>query len=399
MTLDPHIVEWLSLTTRWIHFIVGVAWIGASFYFNWLEGHLERQGDKPPGVAGDIWSVHGGGFYHAMKYEVAPPKLPETLHWFKWEAYATWLSGVTLMIFVYYLNPLVYMVDPSVMPLSGVAAVAIGIASMVIGWLVYDALCKSALGARPGVLAAVGFVLVVLATFVLTQLLSGRAAFLHIGAMLGTIMVANVAHVIIPNQRKLVDALGSGGTLDPELGKQGLLRSRHNNYITLPVLFLMISNHYPSTYSHAHSWLIMAALVLIGVGVRHYFNLRHKGKHGHWMLVVAAAGMAAVAWFSLPERSQAGVVAGAGAGVSDDAAFAIVEKHCVSCHAVAPTDAIFTVAPSGMVLDTIADMKRHAVKIQARSVDTNSMPLGNTTLMTDEERATLGAWIAGLDAQ
>ncbi|MEM7377574.1 MAG: urate hydroxylase PuuD, partial [Pseudomonadota bacterium] len=358
-----------------------------------LEGHLERDGDKPPGVAGDIWSVHGGGFYHAMKYEVAPPKLPETLHWFKWEAYATWLSGVTLLIFVYYLNPVATMVDPSVRPLSGAAAVGIGVASMVLGWLVYDALCKSALGQRPAWLAAVGFVLVVLSTVALTQLLSGRAAFLHVGAMLGTIMVANVAHVIIPNQRKLVDALASGGSLDPELGKQGLLRSRHNNYITLPVLFLMISNHYPSSYSHPYSWLIMAALVLIGVVVRHYFNLRHKGKHGHWMLVVAAAGMACVAWFSMPVR----VDIDNSLAVADDVAFSIVQTHCVSCHATQPTDTVFTVAPGGFVLDSLDDMRRQAAKIQARSVDNNSMPLGNITGMTDEERQTLGAWIAGLE--
>ena len=395
MTLDPHIVEWLSLTTRWIHFIVGVAWIGASFYFNWLEGHLERDGDKPPGVAGDIWSVHGGGFYHAMKYEVAPPKLPETLHWFKWEAYTTWLSGVTLMIFVYYLNPSVYMVDPAVRDISGGVAVLIGVASMVLGWVVYDRLCKSALGAKPQALAGVGFVLLMVLTFVLTKLLSGRAAFIHVGAVLGTIMVANVAHVIIPNQRKLVAALSAGETLDPELGKQGLLRSRHNNYITLPVLFLMISNHYPSTFSHAHAWLILAALVVIGVGVRHYFNLRHKGKPGIWMLIVAAAGMAAVAWFSMPARAP--VVSGP--AVSDTEAMAVVQMHCVSCHATAPTDRIFTSAPSGMVLETLDDMKRYAHQIQARAVDTHGMPLGNTTGMTQEERDLLGRWVAGLGEQ
>ncbi len=392
MTIDPHIVEWLSLTTRWIHFIVGVAWIGASFYFNWLEGHLERDGEKPPGVAGDIWSVHGGGFYHAMKYELAPPKLPETLHWFKWEAYSTWLSGVTLMIFVYYLNPSVYMVDPAVRDMPGYAAVLIGVGSMVLGWVVYDRLCKSALAKNPLVLSAVGYVLLIALTWGLTQLLSGRAAFIHVGAVLGTIMVANVAHVIIPNQRKLVAALSAGEAPDPALGKQGLLRSRHNNYITLPVLFLMISNHYPSSFSHQHSWLILAALVLIGVGVRHYFNLRHKGKPGIWMLIVAAAGMAAVAWFSMPPRAELTQ----SAEVSDDIAFSIVQQHCVSCHASAPTDAVFTSAPSGMVLESLDDMRRYAAQIRARAVDTHSMPLGNTTAMTPEERATLGAWIAAL---
>lgn len=390
MMLDPHIVEWLNLLTRWIHFIVGVAWIGASFYFNWIEGHLDRSGEKPPGVAGDIWSVHGGGFYHAQKYEVAPAKMPETLHWFKWEAYTTWISGMFMLFFVYYLNASVYMVDPAVADISGGTAVLIGLATLVIGWVVYDQLCKSKLADKPRVLALVGYLLVVLSAFLLSQVLGGRAAYIHVGAMLGTIMVANVAMVIMPEQRRLVAALIAGETPDANDGKQALIRSRQNNYITLPVLFLMISNHFPSTFAHQYNWLIIAALIPIGVGVRHYFNLKHKGKHASWMLVVAAFALAVVAWFATPNTHE--MPAG---GVSNAQMMGVVEQHCQGCHSATPTDAIFSVAPNGVVFDTLAQVQRHGLTIKARAVDTQSMPLGNTTGMTVEDRALLGAWLQG----
>lgn len=394
MTLDPHIVEWLNLLIRWIHMIVGVAWIGASFYFNWLEGHLDRSGEKPPGVAGDIWSVHGGGFYHAQKYEVAPAKMPETLHWFKWEAYTTWISGMCLLIVVYYLNAGVYMVDPSVAEIPPAVAIMIGLGSIIIGWVVYDRLCKSPLASNPKLLGLVGYLLVVFAAFVLSQFLGGRAAYIHVGAMLGTIMVANVAMVIMPGQRRLVAALIAGEKPNAEDGRQALIRSRQNNYITLPVLFLMISNHYPSTFGNQYNWIIIAALIPIGVGVRHYYNLKHKGNHANWMLVAAACAMAVVAWFAAPKPlpEPAG-------GVSTAQAVDIVQKHCVSCHGASPTDKIFSAAPNGVMFDTLAEMQRHAQSIKARAVDTKSMPLGNTTGMTDEERAILGAWIAKAEKQ
>ncbi len=388
MTLDPHIIEWLNLLTRWIHMIVGVAWIGASFYFNWIEGHLNRVGEKPPGVAGDIWSVHGGGFYHAQKYEVAPEKMPETLHWFKWEAYSTWLSGMVLLVIVYYLNADVYMVDPNVADISPVTAIVIGLATLVIGWVVYDRLCKSKLADNPKMLGLVGYLLVVLVAFALSQVLGGRAAYIHVGAMLGTIMVANVAMVIMPGQRRLVAALIAGETPNANDGKQALIRSRQNNYITLPVLFLMISNHYPSTFGHQYSWLIIAALIPIGVGVRHYYNLKHKGNHASWMLVAAGIAFAVVAWFAAPAK----LVAPAG-GASAAQAMAMVETHCATCHSAAPTDKVFSAAPNGVMFDTLEDVQRHAASIKARAVDTMSMPLGNTTGMTKEERAILGVWI------
>ena len=388
MTIDPHIIEWLNLLTRWIHMIVGVAWIGASFYFNWLEGHLERSGEKPPGVAGDIWSVHGGGFYHAQKYEVAPAKMPETLHWFKWEAYTTWISGMVLLFIVYYLNAGVYMVDPNVADISPMTAIAIGLITLVLGWVVYDRLCKSPLADNPRMLGLVGYLLIVLVAFGLFQVLGGRAAYIPIGAMLGTIMVANVAMVIMPGQRRLVAALIAGETPNKEDGRQALIRSRQNNYITLPVLFLMISNHYPSTFGHQYGWLIIAALIPIGVGVRHYYNLKHKGNHASWMLVAAAIAFAVVAWFAAPAPIETPE-----GGASASQAMTVVQTHCTSCHSAAPTDKIFSAAPNGVVFDSMEDVQRHALSIKARAVDTNSMPLGNTTGMTDDERAILGAWI------
>jgi len=389
MMLDPHIVEWLNLLTRWIHMIVGVAWIGASFYFNWLEGHLEREGEKPAGVAGDIWSVHGGGFYHAQKYEVAPEKMPETLHWFKWEAYTTWISGMVMLFIVYYLNAGAYMVDPNVADISPTTAIVIGLTTIIVGWVVYDRLCKSKLADNPKLLGLVGYLLVVFVAFVLFQFIGGRAAYIHIGAMLGTIMVANVAMVIMPGQRRLVAALIAGETPDANDGKQALIRSRQNNYITLPVLFLMISNHYPSTFGNQYGWLIIAALIPIGVGVRHYYNLKHKGNHATWMLVAAALAFAVVAWFAAPKTLEAPA-----GGANSAMAMDIVQKHCVACHSSAPTDKIFSAAPNGVMFDTLEEVQRHAVSIKARSVDTNSMPLGNPTGMTDEERAILGTWIA-----
>jgi len=388
MTLDPHVVEWLNLLTRWIHMIVGVAWIGASFYFNWLEGHLNREGEKPEGVAGDIWSVHGGGFYHAQKYEVAPAEMPETLHWFKWEAYATWLSGMVMLFIVYYLNADIYMVDPSVAEISPMTAIAIGLITLVVGWVVYDFMCKSSLADNPRMLGLVGYLLIVLVAFALFQVLGGRAAYIHIGAMLGTIMVANVAMVIMPGQRRLVAALVAGEAPNKEDGRQALIRSRQNNYITLPVLFLMISNHYPSTFGNQYGWLIIAALIPIGVGVRHYYNLKHKNNHASWMLVAAAIALAVVAWFAAPAKIE--VPEG---GASSTQVMAVVEKHCTSCHSVAPTDKIFSAAPNGVMFDSFEDIQRHALNIKARAVDTNSMPLGNPTGMTDEERAILGAWV------
>ena len=251
------------------------AWIGASFYFNWLENHLNRKAPQDEGIAGNLWAVHGGGFYHLKKFTNGPKKLPETLHWFKWEAYMTWLSGTTLLIIFYYFNAQAMMIDPSIHDIKPLSAVILGFASLIISWIVYDQLCKSSLKEKPLILGVILFVYLTGLAYFLSQILSARAAYIHVGAAIGTIMVANVFFVIIPAQKELVNALVAGSTPDPKFGASGLLRSRHNNYLTLPVLFIMISNHFPSTYGNQYSWLVLIAVSVVGVLARHYFNIRH----------------------------------------------------------------------------------------------------------------------------
>ncbi|MCS4503936.1 urate hydroxylase PuuD [Arhodomonas aquaeolei] len=393
--MEAHLMEWANLLVRWIHLIVGIAWIGASFYFNWLENNLERTG-KPAGIAGNLWAVHGGGFYFVEKYAVAPPQLPETLHWFKWEAYFTWISGFTLLIIVYYLNAQTMMVNPAVAALQPWQAVAIGIATLVAAWLVYDGLCRW-LGERPRLLAALITVLIVLLAWGLSTVFSGRAAYIHVGAAIGTCMVANVFFVIIPSQKELVRAMEEGRSPDPRYGKNGLLRSRHNNYLTLPVLFIMISNHFPGTYAAAWNWAILAAVSIISVAVRHYFNIRHRpGAAKQFILPASALAFAAVvAVLSPPVRSM---LTGGGTGgtvgeVSFEQVHTIIDERCTTCHAPEPSFSGYASPPAGIVLETAAQIRKHRADIKRVAVDSHYMPLGNITGITDEERAALGAWI------
>lgn len=393
--LAPYGLEWLNLLVRWLHIITGIAWIGASFYFVWLDNTI-----KPPapgsdlankGVAGELWAVHGGGFYNPQKYLVAPATLPKELHWFKWEAYSTWLSGFALLFIVYYLNAQAMMVDRSVADLSSWQAVGIGLGSLVVGWLVYDLLCKSPLGKRDLAFGAVIFVFLVASSWVLTHLLSGRAAYLHIGAMIGTIMVANVAHVIIPGQRKMVNAMMAGQKLDPSYGIKAKQRSVHNNYFTLPVLFLMISNHYAMTYRHEHAWAVLAVIMAAGVLIRHFFNLRHKGRI-EWKY--PAAGVALLAVLAVLIAPKAPVVQAP--GVDTAAQFTqvkhIVDQRCVSCHAAKPTQPGFATAPAGVMLESPELISQNAARIYQQTVQLKAMPLANLTNMTDAERAQIGAW-------
>uniref|UniRef100_UPI0004F32B04 urate hydroxylase PuuD n=1 Tax=Pseudomonas aeruginosa TaxID=287 RepID=UPI0004F32B04 len=301
--MEAHLIEWLNLLVRWIHMIVGIAWIGASFYFVWLENNLNRSNPRE-GLSGDLWAIHGGGIYHLEKYKLAPPKMPENLHWFKWEAYSTWMSGVVLLTIVFYLNPTLYLIAPG-SDLAPAAAIAIGIGSLVCGWFVYTVLCDSALGKTPALLGLVLFVLLVAAAYGLTQVFSGRGAYLHVGAIIGTIMVGNVFRVIMPAQRALVKAIEENREPDPVLPAKGLLRSRHNNYFTLPVLFIMISNHFPSTYGSQYNWLILAAIAVLAVLVRHYFNTRHESNRFAWALPAGALGMIALAFVTTPNYQQA----------------------------------------------------------------------------------------------
>jgi uncharacterized membrane protein len=387
--MDPHTQQWLSLGLRWLHIIAGIAWIGSSFYFNWLDGNL-RPPEKPrQGVAGELWSVHGGGFYVVQKYQVAPDELPKTLHWFKWEAYTTWLSGFALLVLVYYMSGPAYLLDAQ-SPLGFPAAVAVGLSALGGGWLIYDLLCDSPLGRSPIAFAAVGFPLATAAAWGLSELFGSRAAYIHVGAMLGTIMAANVFFVIIPSQRELVDAKHEGREPDPSKGARAKLRSLHNNYITLPVLFIMISNHYPVTFEHRYNWAVLAALALASAGIRHWFNLRNKGYQNHWILPAAALVMLSLVFVTAPRAS----VSGEGPPVAFAQVWTVMSQRCGSCHSAHPTDDVFTVAPNGVVFDTPQQITGYLQQIKARAVDTHSMPLANKTGMTEEERALIGRWIA-----
>jgi uncharacterized membrane protein len=374
--------EWLNLALRWLHLTTGIAWIGSSFYFVWLDNHLT----KPAGgdASGELWSVHGGGFYHNQKYQVAPSAMPERLHWFKWEAYFTWISGFSLLVLIYYIGAQSFLIDPAKAALSPAQGIAIGLAALAIGWLVYDGLCRSPAGSSNWVLGLFWFAFLLWAASLLDRLFNARAAYLHVGAMIGTVMVANVFLVIIPNQRKVVADLIAGRTPDPALGAAAKQRSLHNNYMTLPVLFIMISHHYPMTYGAERPWLVLALLGLTGVAVRHVFNLRGRGRPTGWTITVATAlALASVTYVTLEK--------GVGPAPARNVAYAeiapILATHCAGCHNVAAP-------PLGVKLDSWEHAKAASARIRRVAVDSQVMPLGNPTNMTSAERQKLGAWIA-----
>lgn len=399
--MENHLHEWLHLLLRWIHFIVGVAWIGASFYFNWLENRLDRRAPAP-GVAGDLWAVHGGGFYHLQKFETAPGRLPAELHWFKWEAYTTWLSGFALLVVVYYLNAEAFLLGAdAAVKLSAAPGIAVGIGALVIAWLAYDALCRSPLRHAPLFLATVIFVGLTALAWALSEALSGRAAYIHTGAAIGSIMVGNVFFVIIPAQKAMVAALAAGRAVDPARGRAALLRSRHNNYLTLPALFIMVSVHFPATYGHAWNWAILAAIGAAGWLARHYFNVRHlRGPAALWLLAAGLAILATVAWVTAPPPSPAPANSAAAESPPPSLAdiVAIVQTRCAGCHARRPTQVGFAAPPAGIILDSAAEIERHAARIFATAVATRTMPVGNLTAMTAAERAAIGAWYTAADS-
>lgn len=389
--MEAYIVEWLSLLGRWAHMITGIAWIGASFYFVWLDNHLQtpkQASDVEKGVGGELWAVHGGGFYHAQKYKVAPPTLPDTLHWFKWEAYTTWMTGMFLLALLYWYGAEIYTIDPSVMQLSKPVAILIGLATVVVGWLFYDLLCKSPLGKNDKALGLVLFGFVVLVAWSLCQVFSGRGAYMHFGAMLGTIMVANVFFTIMPGQRALVEATQAGQKPDPSHGLKAKQRSVHNTYFTLPVLFVMISNHYAMTYGHEYNWLILIGLSMAGALIRIFFVQRHFGKPSPVPMVAAVLILLliAVAIAPAPVNSKNGEEVSFGR-VQD-----IIQQRCSACHASVPTQAGFSAAPKGVIFDAAADIQRQAQAIHQQTVVTKAMPIGNLTQMTEEERAAIQGW-------
>ncbi|WP_124407796.1 urate hydroxylase PuuD [Pseudomonas sp. R4-39-08] len=420
--MEAHLMEWLNLSVRWVHMITGVAWIGASFYFVWLENNLNRVNPKS-GLAGDLWAIHGGGIYHLEKYKLAPPTMPDNLHWFKWEAYFTWMSGIALLCVVFYWNPTLYLLAPG-SSLSGTEGVLLGIGSLFVGWFVYSFLCDSALGKRPALLGLILFVLLIAAAYGFSKVFSGRGAYLHVGAVIGTIMVGNVFRTIMPAQRALVAAIAENRTPDPALPAKGLLRSRHNNYFTLPVLFIMISNHFPSTYGSHYNWLILAGIAVAAVLVRHYFNTRHNSQKYAWTLPVGALAMISLAYVTgptpapevakaptaieyqpLPETALGGGVkpaapaapaaepAPAQASTDFGQVHHVIEQRCTVCHSAKPTSPLFSTAPAGVMFDTPAQIQQQAARIQAQAVASQIMPLGNITQMTQQERDLIGTWI------
>ncbi|MBY4678396.1 urate hydroxylase PuuD [Marinobacterium arenosum] len=394
--MDPHVTEWLNLAVRWVHMITGIAWIGASFYFVWLENNLDRRTPRE-GLSGDLWAIHGGGIYHLEKYKLAPPKMPDNLHWFKWEAYFTWISGVTLLAIVYYLNAELYLIAPG-SGIGATTAIGISVAALIAGWFIYDFLCDSALGKQPALLGALIFVLIIAAAWGFSQVFSGRAAYIHVGAIIGTIMVGNVFRIIMPGQRALVKAIEENREPDPVLPAKALLRSRHNNYFTLPVLFIMISNHFPSTYGSEYNWAILAGIAVLSVLVRHYFNTRHETQKYAWTLPAAAVGMIALAFVSAPQSTIAPQAptaqhGGVSSSVTFETVSTVIAERCTVCHSANPTSSMFTSAPAGVMFDSPEQIRQQAARIQAQSVASEAMPLGNITQMTKAERDLLGLWI------
>ena len=388
--MEAYAGEWLQLLIRWVHLITGIAWIGASFYFIWLDNHLlppSDARDAPDAVGGELSAIHGGGFYHVQKFRVAPAALPSPLHWFKWEAYWTWISGFALLVVLYWWHAGTYMVDRSVAAIAPWQAVVLSAALLALGWVFYDQLCKRLGFARERVLGIALVLFFAVVAWALSNVLSGRAMYIQIGAMLGTIMAANVLFVIIPGQRQLVLAKEQGRVPDPVYGLRGKQRSVHNNYFTLPVLLTMISNHYPMTYGHPRAWLVLVCLLLLAAYVRHFFNLRHRGRTVWVIPAIAAVGALALAVAIAPERRSG----------SDDVSFrdvkAIVDARCVACHAEKPRQEGIAVAPKGVVLESPAQIAQNAAAIRQQAVASHAMPLGNLTNMTDDERARLGAWI------
>ena len=391
------LTEWASLMFRWLHVVAAMGWIGSSFYFIHLDLSLKPGHDLPAGVQGEAWQVHGGGFYRIVKYLVAPATMPDELTWFKWEAYTTWLSGFALMVVVYYLDAELFLVDKSVLDLTPLQAGLFSFASLALAWLLYEAACRTGLARHELAFACGGYVFLVALTYAFTHVLSGRGAFNQIGALIGTIMVANVFLVIIPNQKKIVAALLAGQSPDPKLGKAGKERSVHNNYLTLPVIVLMISNHYPLLFATRFNWVIVAIVLALGPIIRHFFNERHAGRKSPWW-VWGAAGLGMIAIGLLSAAGPREIKTGS---LAVEPTFANVQEiilsRCSMCHAAEPVwDGILT-APKGIRLDDEDHIRRNARLIGRNAGWASAMPPGNVTEMTGEERAIVAAWVSTQD--
>ncbi len=409
--MEAYLLDWANLLLRWLHVIVAIAWIGSSFYFVWLDNSLKPPVDdklKQQGVGGELWAVHGGGFYNPQKYLGAPPKLPDDLHWFYWESYSTWISGFSLFSLVYLFNAKTYLIDPSVANLTPTVAVVLALAFLIVGWIVYDLLCRL-FGKNERLLSVLVVAYVVVAAWGACHLFSGRAAFLIIGAMIATIMSANVFFWIIPGQRKVVAAMKAGEPVDPVHGQRGKQRSVHNTYFTLPVLFAMLSNHYSMTYAHPHNWLVLVMIMVAAVFIRQFFILRHKGNNNFAYPALAIVILAAVAAWIAPkplEPAAVAAVAGSAASTANAAATPavtaapdlaqvqqVVQARCIQCHSSKPT--LMPTPAKGLLLEQPEQVKAKAQLIYQQVVQQKLMPLGNLTNITDAERATIAQWYEG----
>jgi len=386
---ESHLMEWMNIVTRLMHITFGIAWIGASFYFVFLENALNRTNNVRDELAGNLWAIHGGGFYYLEKYKVAPKTIPKHLHWFKYEAYFTWLSGFCLLFVVYYFNASALLIDKNVLDISPLTGIGIGVGSFVVGWVAYDLLCKSPLIKKPIWFTLIGFIIAVGFAYFYSQVFSSRAAYIHFGAMIGSIMVANVFFVIIPAQKAMVKAAREGLPLNPQLGKNALNRSLHNNYFTLPVLFVMISNHFPTTFGFEQPWLILVIITLGTAGVKHYLNLKEKGAVSVWVLPVSVIILLAGAFISAPPKDPGAC----NTKIEFSEVHMIIQQRCISCHSSKPTDDIYKAPPNGVVYDTPNDIVFKKDLIMQRVVATKTMPQNNKTGMTEKERDIIRCWI------
>lgn len=397
--MDSFIIDVVSLVVRWLHIITGIAWVGASFYFIWLDNSLEEAPvwKQEKGIKGDLWSFHGGGIYEVAKYQVGPSEMPQRLHWFYWEAYSTWLTGMALLVMVYYLQASTYLLAPDGNVTSPVQGIIISLLFISSGYLGYEVFLRIGLAGRTWLFIVSITVWITMLSWLSVQVFSDRAAYIHMGILIGTIMVANVFFGIIPPQRQFVKAINAGLPPDAEALRMAKLRSTHNNYFTLPVLFCMVSNHYPFLYGHRYNWLILMAVCVITAGARQFFNLRHKGIYKPWILVVSAtlflALMGAVGW----DRRRSAAAVGS-VQISELDAMSLVSTHCLSCHTATPTFPGFAAPPLGVILTTPDDVRLHALKAK-EALTARYMPLGNITGMSDAERQELIAWLGALEAQ
>ena len=393
--MNAYVSELLHLVLRWVHLIAGIMWIGNSMLFNWLDRNLEKRPDAQEGHIGQMWMLHSGGFYLVEKLMLPPGKLPTTLHWFKWQNGVTWLSGISLMILVFYMGGAALMIDPAVASLSPRTAVVASVASLATAFALYHGVWRSPLRLSPPIATGFTVAIVLFFSMLYFKMYSGRAAYVHVGVLLGTLMTGNVWFCIVPSQRELVAATAEGRAQDPAIGDQAKQRSIHNNYFTFPLLFIMLSNHFPSTFGHKHGWVILTVLALSSATIRHLMNIRFGRPTKGWLWAAIGVGAAALAiiYGMIAQATPAPRAVSRERTVPYAEVRSILQRRCLECHSFAPTSAVYRIAPNGVMFDSGTEVRRHAQNIKTRAVLLRTMPLGNTTHITDAERATLGRWI------